>query len=146
MLTPHFTLEEMIVSQTASREGINNSPTDEALINLRRVCEMLEAVRHILGGKPVLISSGYRCPELNAACGGSSNSEHMTGCAADFTCPGFGSPHDVCKKIMSDPRIKYNQLIWEYGDWIHMSVPAIGVQAKMEELTINNSGTFNGIA
>lgn len=145
-LTEHFTLEEMTLSQTAAREGINNTPDTNSLIQLCRLCAMLEFVRAALKNKAMFISSGYRCPALNSAVGGSSSSQHMTGQAVDFICPDFGTPYDVCKAIMAEPKIKFDQLIWEYEDWIHFSVPAIGVAPRMQALTINSSGTHNGIA
>ena len=95
-LTPHFALSEFTHSQTAARLGITNAATSPVIIaNIRRTAAMLEKVRAILG-KPILISSGYRCQELNAAVGGSQNSAHVDGLAVDFTCPGFGSPRDIC--------------------------------------------------
>ena len=64
-ITEHFTLEELTVSQTAAREDINNEPTGIVMDNLIRLASFLEEVRTLLGGKPMLISSGYRSPELN---------------------------------------------------------------------------------
>jgi hypothetical protein len=143
-LTTHFTLEEMTYSQTASRYGINNTPPPDIVTELTRTCEMLERVRTTLGGQPIMITSGYRCPELNKACGGSSTSQHMTGQAVDFYVPAFGTPKQVCDAIMAaDPPIPYDQLIWEYGDWVHMSqAPA----PRMMAMTIDSSGTKQGIA
>ena len=96
MLTPHFTLDEFTASQTAARMGLPNMPSGQEMANLQRTAETMEKVRTILGDKPVLISSGYRSPAVNAAVGGASNSAHMSGLAVDFTAPGFGSPLDIC--------------------------------------------------
>lgn len=76
----------------------------------------LERVRAVLGC-PILISSGYRSPKLNAAIGGARNSQHCKGEAADFIAPGFGSPMEVCKEIVKHQEsIQFDQLIHE-GSW-----------------------------
>ena len=81
-LSPNFTLEEMTQSQTASRLGIDNTPSQAVILRLEHLCEtILEPARSQFG--PLLISSGYRCPDLNVAIGGSRASAHMTGNAAD---------------------------------------------------------------
>src|SRR5262245_15071723 len=99
MLTPHFTLEEFIVSQTAARLGLPNMPTGQERTNIQRTAEIMEKVRTILGDRPLLISSGYRSPQVNKAVGGSSTSAHMSGLAVDFTVPGFGTPIEICHKL-----------------------------------------------
>lgn len=145
MLTPHFTLDEFTCSQTAARMGIPNIPAGQEMDNLKRTAEVMERVRAILGAKPVLISSGYRCPEVNAACGGSSTSAHMSGLAVDFTVPGYGSPLDVCHALqphMADLGI--DQLIHEYGGWVHLGLSPDPPRCQC--LTIDNGGTRHGFA
>lgn len=120
ILTKHFTLAEFTTSQTAMRRGIDNTPTAEALQNLQELANGLERVRAVLGC-PILISSGYRSPKLNAAIGGARNSQHCKGEAADFIAPGFGSPMEVCKEIVRHQEsIQFDQLIHE-GSWVHIS-------------------------
>lgn len=80
----------------------------------------LERVRGLLGNNSIRISSGYRCLALNRAIGSGDLSAHIHGYAADFTCPGFGTPKEVAKKIAESP-IKFDQLIYE-GEWVHLSV------------------------
>jgi hypothetical protein len=148
MLSPHFTLDEFTASQTAAREGIPNTPDAAALANLKKTAETMEKVRTLCGNKPVIISSGYRGPQLNAAVGGASSSAHCYGLAADFTIPGFGDPHAICKAI--EPHLKewnIDQLIYEYASWVHLglAIPPSTV-ARNQTLTINNSGTTYGIA
>ena len=147
MLSPHFTLQEFTYSETASRMGLDNTPTLEAYINLQRLADTMERVRSICGDNAVTITSGYRAPEVNTACGGSSNSAHMYGLAADFIIPGFGDPYDVCKaiEIYLEP-LAVDQLIWEYGDWVHLGLCAYPTEPRCQCLTINNSGTTEGIA
>lgn len=120
-LSANFYLAELTVSETAERRGISNQPDPLALANLFKTAALLEEVRKALGNKIVLVSSGYRGPELNAAIGGSKNSDHMRGEAADFRCPSFGSPLEVCRQIVKSG-IKFGQLIWE-GTWVHISIP-----------------------
>lgn len=88
LLTPHFALLEFTESTTASKHGINNSPTPEVQENLRRLCEQtLEPLREALG-LPVVITSGYRCKELNDLISHHAHkSQHLKGQAADCKPP-----------------------------------------------------------
>jgi zinc D-Ala-D-Ala carboxypeptidase len=118
-LSPHFSLAQLIRSDTAEKAGIDNSPSAEAVENLRQLAQGLERVRALLGA-PLEISSGYRCPALNEAVGGSSASQHLQGLAADFVCPGFGPPLAVARAIQQS-EIDFDQCILEYGRWVHLS-------------------------
>ena len=119
-LSEHFTLEEMVISQTAARKGIDNTPTPEIVANLKKTAALLEEVRALLG-VPILVSSGYRCPALNKAVGGAKASAHMLGLAADFTAPAFGTVLQVAKKIAAS-NIAFDQIIHEYGTWVHIGL------------------------
>ena len=119
MLSAHFSLDELTQSETALRKGIANVPDAETIENLKILAQGLERVRALLG-HPMYITSAYRGPKLNSAIGGSKTSAHVEGFAADFVCPGFGSPKDVCKAIR-DSDIDFDQLIYE-GTWVHFSV------------------------
>ena len=120
-LTTHFSLDELTRSDTAVRLGIDNTPSNDVLDNLKVLAQGLEKVRTLLNvyNRPVLISSGYRCSALNKALHGAENSAHMYGYAADFTCPDFGTPLDIVKKIAASD-IKFDQIIQE-GTWVHIS-------------------------
>ena len=118
-LSKNFTLDEFTFSQTASRVGIDNTPTEEVLENLKHTAENMEKVRKILG-YPILISSGYRSPTLNRTIGGAKNSQHMQGEAVDFTCPKFGTPREIVNKL-KDYDLPFSQLILEYERWVHIS-------------------------
>lgn len=120
-LSTHFTLDELVRSDTAARLGIDNSPSTKQLEHAKAyLIPGLEQVRELLG-KPMLISSGFRSENLNIAVpGSSSTSQHCKFEAADFTCPGFGSVLDVAKKIRYST-IKFDQIIYEYGAWVHIS-------------------------
>jgi hypothetical protein len=141
MLSSHFSLEELTASQTASRNGIDNAPGRSELRNLKTLASVLERVRGALGGKPVLISSGYRCPELNAAVGGSTSSAHMQGLAADFIIPKFGTVLQTARAVAAVD-IPFDQLIFEYGDWIHLGLAAAGRAPRRELLSIGDRHTY----
>lgn len=138
-LSPHFTLEEFLVSETAARKGINNTPTDAVIANLKRLAERLELVRAVFN-KPIIISSGYRCPELNAAVGGAANSAHMYGRAADFRVLNDGPPLQVAIRITQRANIMFDQLINEYDQWVHFGIEAEGEPPRMQRLTYKRGG------
>ena len=144
-LTPHFTLDEMVFSQTAARVGIDNTPTAQIVHNLRRVCQALETVREEMGELPVIVSSGYRSAALNRAVGGSASSRHMLGLAVDFTVPRYGSTLRVARAIASCG-LQYDQLIHEYGRWVHLGLAPEGVSMKGEQLSIfASTGYLDGL-
>jgi len=118
-LTPNFSLEQLIHSETAERERIDNTPAPEIVNNLRLLAQGLEQVRTLLHF-PLEISSGYRCPDLNSRVGGAKTSQHTRGQAADFTCDEFGPPLDIIKAIR-DSDIDFDQCILEYARWVHIS-------------------------
>jgi zinc D-Ala-D-Ala carboxypeptidase len=134
-LTEHFSLEELIASELAARQGIDNTPGDGLLANLRVLARGLERVRTTLGGKPIHVNSGYRCAALNTAIGGASNSMHMQGLAADILCPQFGPPLSVCRAILAGG-LETDQIIHEFGRWCHVAFAAPGTPARRELLTI----------
>lgn len=122
-LSPHFTLAEMIVSDTAVRRGIDNMPGPIVIRALELLCiKVLEPVREHYG-RPVIVTSAYRSPRLNEVIGGSKDSQHCKGEAADFTVPGV-SNLAVCQWMMSN--LNYDQLIYEFGEtgWVHCSYSA----------------------
>lgn len=132
-VTPHFTYDELIASQTATRFGIPNIPTNEVRKNMKVLAEGLEQVRALLG-KPMTITSGFRAKELNRKVGGSKNSAHMTGYAADFTCWAYGTPIEIVKAIR-DAGIQVDQVI-EEGTWVHISfAPAMRNQFLKAKFT-----------
>lgn len=144
-LSPHFTLSEFIASDTAAMAGIDNTPDDAALAELEKTAELMELIRATCDSEAVLISSGYRCPALNSAVGGASNSAHLYGCAADFTIPAFGTPLEVANAI--EPYLAewgVDQLIYEQT-WVHIGRANPGSEPRAQCLTINSGGTFNGI-
>lgn len=117
----NFTKDELIRSRIAQERGIVNVPPPLVLVALDFTLAGCERIRAALGGNPMVISSGYRSPELNAAVGGSKTSQHMLGQAVDFTCPKFGDPQEVVKRLAPMMRLLgIDQLILERG-WVHAS-------------------------
>lgn len=84
----HFTLSEFFNSSTAVKNGIKNEPSpDERATIVRNINSLVDNVLDPIRDKfctPVIITSGYRCPQVNQLVGGVANSQHMSGCAADF--------------------------------------------------------------
>lgn len=117
----YFSLSEFIHSATAKRLNIDNTPTFEIVDNLNRLAEYLDNIREKLG-KPILVSSGYRCPVLNKAVGGVTNSQHQKGLAADLVCADMESLEKVLRETGG-----FDQLIKEHRKgfksfWFHVSV------------------------
>ena len=134
-LSEHFTLEEMIFSQTAARKGLDNTPTPEILANLKVMVATLDEIRALLG-VPIQVNSGYRSPAVNKAVGGSKNSAHMLGLATDLTAHPFGTVLQVARKIAASG-IVYDQLIYEFGTWVHIGL-------RKEEPRRENLSIFAG--
>ena len=137
-LSTNFQLDEFTQSQTAARAGIANDPPPDVLENLYRTAYAMETVRQLLGGKPILISSAYRCPALNKLVGSKPSSAHVFGHAVDFTCPAFGTPHDIVATLISSGSLVFDQLIVEYGRWVHASFDP---RSRRQALIIDKAGT-----
>ena len=136
-LSKYFTLGELTPSSTAKRLGIKNNPTPAHLECLKLLAtNVLDKVREHFG-KPIFISSGYRCKALNDVTPGSSaTSQHCSGEAADLDQDGKGT--GVSNKMVFDyikDHLTFDQLIFEYGtdanpDWVHVSWESTGKQRK----------------
>ena len=130
-ITQHFSLEEVHKSDTAAKLGIDNSVPLGLMDNVKRMCEKLEEVRSLFG-KPIIISSFYRSPELNAKVGGSKTSAHMDGLACDFLVSGK-FPHTVFDAI-KDSNMVFDQVILESSSsgsiWIHLGIEKEGSQPR----------------
>lgn len=139
MLTRNFELSEFTTSQTAARLGIDNKPNAQALANLIRTASLLEHVRALFG-KPIRISSGYRSDAVNAHIGGAKTSQHVNGCAVDFTVHGVALK-DVMDAIIAND-LPYDQCIYEHAAWIHISVPTSTIgKPRKQALIIDKNGT-----
>jgi hypothetical protein len=142
LLSPHFSLEEL--THTDHRE-LDNTPNSSEINNLKRVADLLEEVKTLLGGKPIMVNSAFRSAQVNAAVGSKDTSQHRVGCAADIRVPSM-SPDEVVKAVMAS-EIAYDQIIREFatpegGGWTHISVPnnPSGTPRK-QALIIDKQGT-----
>lgn len=124
-LTNNFTLHELTKSETALRHGLDNTPSEEIIANLKTLAEkVLQPVRNYFA-KGVKVNSGYRAPEVNAAVGGSRTSDHTKGMAADIEIPGLPNA-ELAQWI--EANLDYTQLILEFytpgipdSGWVHVS-------------------------
>ena len=128
-LSKNFTLQEFIKSQTATRRGLDNTPSPIHLQNAKMLfAHVVQPVRDNFG--VTVINSGYRGPELNEAVGGSSKSQHCKGEAVDIECPGT-SNYAVASWI--EQNLDFDQLILEFytpgipdSGWVHVSYKSEG--------------------
>jgi hypothetical protein len=132
-LSPNFDLDKMVVSQTASRLGIDNTPSPEIISDLSVLClTLLEPARALLG-VPFHINSGYRCPALNQAVGGARTSAHLDGRAAD--CVPEGLDLEAAFDTLRKSDLPYDQIIFECREWIHLGMAKDGVAPRRQALT-----------
>lgn len=119
----YFTTAEFVRSDTADRKGIDNRLPNELLPNVQALVDnVLDPLREAYG-KPIRITSGYRCEELNKAVGGSKTSDHMNACAADIV--GTPNTREENKKLFNliqELGLPFKQLIDEKNfSWVHVS-------------------------
>jgi hypothetical protein len=139
-MTPHFTLEELTASETAERNGWDNTPNEQELANLQRLAEFLEDVKKALGGKPIMVNSAFRNKQVNDAVGSKDTSQHRTGCAVDIRVPQL-TPDEVVKTIIASG-LPYDQVIREFDRWTHLSIPNTPETApRKQALIIDKTGT-----
>lgn len=114
-----FRLEDYTRSETAARRGIENRPLPYQVANLRLLHEHIIApLQDLVQPFQVVITSGFRCWELNAAIGSGRTSQHLQGEAADLVVPGL-----ELRKVYNviSTALPFDQLIYEFGSWIHVS-------------------------
>ena len=131
-LSKNLSLAEVTKSNTASRLGIDNTPDDWEIENLRAIAEdVFQPLRNAFKC-PIYVSSGYRSGELNDAIGGAKRSQHVQGRALDLDADVFGrcTNGEIFRWILNN--VTFDQLIWEFGDqdnpdWVHVSYVRDGV-------------------
>lgn len=119
----YFSIEELCDSDVAKEYGIDNTPSASVAQNLRGLIDnCLNPIRELYG-KPIIVSSGYRCKALNDKVGGVANSQHLTGCAADLVPDMGGSLRGIFEACLKFGN--YDQLIIEENSrgsrWVHVS-------------------------
>jgi len=136
-LSPHFTYGEFTISQTAIRKNINNQPNEDEMRNLEALCSIiLEPIRTHYGTY-VEIHSGFRNKKLNTAVGGSTRSQHRFGQAADIKIPP-NTIQEIFEWVVLDSGLPYDQIIWEFGRWIHISHKRVGTNRRKNTLAKKN--------
>jgi putative chitinase len=136
-MTPHFTLEEL--THTDHRT-LDNTPNETEQANIQRLAEFLEAVKTLLGGKPIMVNSAFRSKAVNDAVGSKDTSQHRIGCAADIRVPGM-TPDQVVRAIIASD-LGFDQVIREFNAWTHVSIPNTPeVKPRKQALIIDKSGT-----
>lgn len=136
-ITKYFTLDEFIKSSTAEKYKIDNTPDEESLKNLESLMEFLDPIRD-KWCKPIVITSGYRCPDLNRAVGGSKTSSHCSGLACDLK-----YQENLFQFLIEYLKDKeFDQLIMEYSGsvkWIHL-----GIGPKMrKQILVYKNGKYS---
>ena len=142
-LSEHFSLGELTKTSVKSLDG--NIPSHEAIENLKRLCPWLEELRYTYNSlyclkpgedyetsknvEPVIITSGYRSPDVNRAVGGANSSNHLSGCAVDIRCAGFEQAvryATILLDIADDTGQDYDELFIERKKggryWLHFAV------------------------
>lgn len=144
-LTENFSLNEMIKSETALRHGLDNTPPEEVIENLRTLCEQILQPLRTAYGRGIKVNSGYRAPEVNAAVGGSRTSDHCRGQAADIEIPGI--PNADLAKYISE-YFQFTQLILEFytpgipdSGWVHVSYDPANLKRQVMTAMRENGKT-----
>jgi uncharacterized protein YcbK (DUF882 family) len=139
-LTANFSLEELTRSEAANRNGWDNTPNEQEIANLKRLAALLQKVKTAIGGKPVMINSGFRSKQVNDSVGSKDSSQHRLGCAADIRVPGM-KPREVVEACIK-AGIPYDQIILEFDSWCHISIPnAPEFNPRKSALIIDRKGT-----
>lgn len=146
-LTKHFDLAQLTRSSVAQARGLSNDPPPELLPRLILTAEMLERIRSTLDA-PVIVTSGYRSPQVNIAVGGATSSDHTQGHAADIVAPMFGTPYDIARRLAPlVSTLGIGQIILEGikgKRWVHVSTHT-PEKAINRIITITDSGVLVGI-
>lgn len=136
-LSKHFTLAELTVTQ---QRRLDNTPSEVIVARLKQTAERMEEVRKLLGGNPIIVTSGYRSPAVNKAVGSKPGSAHTQGWAVDFICPRYGTPLQICEQLGAKLP-SFDQLIWEQT-WVHISFDP---RNRRQILTMRGGRYFPGL-
>jgi len=145
-LSPHFRLYEMV---RTSHRYFDNNPTPEVIDRLRILClHFLETIRKRFG--PLRINSGYRCPDLNTAIGGSKASAHIYGCAADFVPINDHNTSEIVDWVVDESGLGFDQVIDEYSstsNWVHLGmVRPVGNKTPRRQALTMRQGKYTPFA
>lgn len=139
-LSKHFTLKEATFSSTAVSRNLTNAPNEVQLARMKFTAAKMEEVRSLLGDNPIKVNSWFRGPQVNAAVGGVSTSQHSRGEAVDFTCAWFGTAKEIALWLQKHKdQLQYDQLIYEQT-WVHISFSS--ERARKSDLTFLGKGKY----
>ena len=141
----YFTMHELTRSSTASRLGIDNTPGKAAVVNLQNLVDTLLDPIRAAWGKPIVVNSGYRCPELNRSIGGAANSQHTKGQAADIECVSR-DPEENKRlfRLIRNLNLPFDQLINEFDyNWIHISYVPKGRHRVLEAKKVGGKTVYS---
>jgi len=143
LISKYFSELETVRSQLAERVGLANIPHPEEKLRISKTAQKMGIVRELLG-HPVIVSSWYRCPELNRLVGSKVTSAHIRGEAVDFTCPQYGTPYEVAKLLeLNAAVLEFDQLIYEHT-WVHIAFNFDSTRvARQELLTLEPNGKYS---
>ncbi|HEX4855190.1 MAG TPA: D-Ala-D-Ala carboxypeptidase family metallohydrolase [Limnobacter sp.] len=145
---PEFCQDTLCHSDTAQQCGLDNTCPPGLLNNLSRLSALLGEIQQYLNIPPgaLKINSGFRAEALNEKVGGVPNSQHCLGLAADIVCGEFDSAHALACAIEHSP-CEYDQLILEFGKWVHVSAAPEDRAPRRQCLSIfsKNEGYLEGI-
>lgn len=149
----HFSLAEFAASTTAARRGLDNTLPAELVPAAHETLAMLQRIRNWLSQQagrdvPIVLSSGYRSPAVNAAVGSGPGSDHLRAAAADWRAPSFGTPMAICTALAPMVGVLgIGQLINEFpgpGGWVHTST-RVPEKAANRIITITTAGVRVGV-
>jgi zinc D-Ala-D-Ala carboxypeptidase len=139
LVSPHFSFWELTRTDHRAFMDEQTDPPPQVRANLVRLAfDMLEPVRALVG--PLRVNSGWRCPGLNAAIGGSKTSAHMDGLAADVF--PLGMPLAEAFTVLAQSGLAADQLIYEFGRWIHIGAPRHAHEPRLQRLAIYYPGKY----
>lgn len=140
----YFTIKELTNSATAKRKGIDNKPSQDITSALTALVDnVLDPLRQAYG-KPIVVTSGYRCAKLNKAVGGASSSQHVKGEAADIRSVSDNPKENkIIFDLIRKLNLPFDQLINEYNyDWIHVSFSRYKKRGQVLTATKKNGRTI----
>ena len=140
----YFTIKELVKSTTAIKRHIDNTPSKEVERSLTALVEkVLDPLREAYG-KPIIVTSGYRCPKLNAIVGSTPSSQHVKGEAADIKSV-QDTPEENKKlfDLIVKLKLPFDQLINEHNyDWVHVSFGARHRRQKLKAVRKNGRTVY----
>ena len=151
-LSQNFTIGEACMSRTAVEAGIDNSIPADLLSVVQTTAQFMEEIRYFLGSHPIIVTSWYRCLDLESlitkqklVSKTAGTGHHPAGLAVDFICPKAGSPFSIALKLAKNvDKLGIGQLLLEYGSWIHVSRGYISTPIN-RVLTRTTQGWHQGI-